>query len=278
MPTMREIQEFELSILEDVVTLCDKYHIKYYLSSGTLLGAVRHKGFIPWDNDIDIDMPIEDYRRFIKIAKKELPNRYFVQNYKTDPCYNDMYTKIRVNNTTSLPLIWKNLKIHWGMGIDIFPLIGIYKNPCLAKIQNKIFLLNRALLSKDLALATHDNTWMSSNLLRVLYRLPRRIRHLICEISEFFVFKSFKGSEQIAVVWQNLDLRYEKNIFLPVTKLEFENRNFTSPLNYDYVLTHLYGDYMTPPPIAERNGHEGIMGKIIYDLKQDYSYYQNGLE
>ena len=174
--------------------------------------------------------------------------------------------------------IWKNLKIHWGMGIDIFPLIGIYKNPCLAKIQNKIFLLNRALLSKDLALATHDNTWMSSNLLRVLYRLPRRIRHLICEISEFFVFKSFKGSEQIAVVWQNLDLRYEKNIFLPVTKLEFENRNFTSPLNYDYVLTHLYGDYMTPPPIAERNGHEGIMGKIIYDLKQDYSYYQNGLE
>lgn len=272
---MREIQEFEFSILIDVVALCEKYHIRYYLSSGTLLGAVRHKGFIPWDNDIDIDMPIKDYRLFLKVARKELPERYFVQNYTTDPCYNDMYTKIRVNNTTSLPVAWKNLKIHWGMGIDIFPLIGVYKNRGLAKVQAKLFSVNKALLSKDMALATCDNTWKHSSLLRILYLLPRRIRHLICKINELFIFKSFRTSDEIALVWQMLDLKYRKELYLPTTQLDFEDRKFTAPQNYDYILNQLYGDYMVPPPEPERNGHEGSLGKIIYDLECDYSIYQN---
>lgn len=275
MPSMREIQEFEFSILEDVTALCEKYHIKYYLSSGTLLGAVRHKGFIPWDNDIDIDIPVKDYRRFLKIARKELPERYFVQNYTTDPCYNDLYTKIRVNNTTSLPIIWKNLEIHWGMGIDIFPLIGVYKNHGLAKIQAKLFSVNKALVSKDMALATCDNTWKHSFLLRVLYFMPRKIRHLLCQISEKFVFKSFRTSDEIALVWQTLDLKYRKELYLPTTRLEFEGKYFMAPKNYDYILKQQYGDYMIPPPESERNGHEDFLGKIIYDLKCDYSIYQN---
>ena len=84
MPTLREIQLFELQMLKDVVKVCDDNNITYIISSGTLLGAVRYGGFIPWDDDIDIDMPLPDYKKFLKIAQRELGEKYFVQNYKTD--------------------------------------------------------------------------------------------------------------------------------------------------------------------------------------------------
>lgn len=77
MPTLREIQLFELQMLKDVVKVCDDNNITYIISSGTLLGAVRHGGFIPWDDGIDIDMPLSDYKKILKIAQRELGEKYF---------------------------------------------------------------------------------------------------------------------------------------------------------------------------------------------------------
>lgn len=140
MSTMREMQMCAFGILKEVARVCEKYDLTYYLDFGTLLGAVRHKGFIPWDNDIDIEMPIEDYRRFLKIAPREISGDFFIQTYRSDPGYNLLWTQVRANNTTSMPLMYKDWDIHWGVHIDIFPLVGvpdskIGKNSCPKELR-----------------------------------------------------------------------------------------------------------------------------------------------
>ena len=122
---LRELQLVEMSMLLDVVAICEKNKINYYLSSGTLLGAVRHKGFIPWDDDVDIEMPIQDYRKFLSIAQDSLGDDYFVQTFMTDPNYQFSYTHIRKNNTTYVKAHSINDNIHHGVWIDVFPLVPI---------------------------------------------------------------------------------------------------------------------------------------------------------
>ena len=128
MATLKEIQNCELQILKTVVDICERHNINYYLADGTLLGAVRHNGFIPWDDDIDIFMGYDDLKKFKKICKKELPNKYFFQDYETDPGANWIFTKIR-DNDTYMPEFGiersKDLTINEGIWIDIFPLLDV---------------------------------------------------------------------------------------------------------------------------------------------------------
>ena len=274
MSTLREVQLCGLEILKDVVEVCEKHKITYWLSYGTLLGAVRHQGFIPWDNDIDIEMPVEDYKQFLKIAPVELPKDLFLQTYFSDPGYNEMWAKVRRKGTTSLPVAWKNYHINLGIGIDIFPVVGLYKNGHMRRLQNKLLRINRALLSKEFAYATQQENWKQNWKDEFMYSIPMKIRHFICKLNEIIIFKKFKNSEKVSTVelgfTSNLDIQaYEER-----TTLLFEDKEFYVPNQFDYILTEIYGDYMTPPPVEERNGHEGSLGKIIYDCERDYSYYQ----
>ena len=125
MKDLATIQRNELIILKEIKRICDKHQITYYLSSGTLLGAIRHGGFIPWDDDIDIEMPLLDYRRFLKLCETELDNRFFLQNYKTDPNDHQAFTKIRMNNTTFMPVHHKHHHIHHGFWVDVFPVVKL---------------------------------------------------------------------------------------------------------------------------------------------------------
>lgn len=273
MSTIREVQLCGLEILRKVVEICQKHSITYYLAFGTLLGGVRHEGFIPWDNDIDIEMPIEDYKRFLRIAPKELGEDYFLQTYRSDPCYNEMWAKVRKNGTTSLPVAWKDYNIHFGIGIDIFPLVGIYDNPGLKKLQEKLLGINRAMLSKDFVMATGMN-WKTNTKIKLLFHLPLIIRHSLCDIFSLFIFKPFKGAHTVSAVWCHFTSRLDVNrAYSYSINLQFEHNSFNAPQNYDYILSAHYGDYMTPPPEEERNGHEGTLGSIIYDTKIDYRNY-----
>ena len=119
---LRQLQLCELEILDEFVRICEKHNLQYYLVGGTLLGAVRHQGFIPWDDDIDVAMPREDYDRFAKISVKELAPQYFYQCPETDPYYFLTYAKIRKNGTEVYEERFKNAKFHKGVFIDIFPL------------------------------------------------------------------------------------------------------------------------------------------------------------
>lgn len=121
--TVREIQLFKLGILEDIAAICDKHNIKYILHYGTLLGAIRHNGFIPWDEDIDIAMPWNDYKQFAEVLTKEYSDKYFAQNNWTEPKFPLLWTQIRVNGTTCMPAAYCDHDIHWGMCIDVFAAI-----------------------------------------------------------------------------------------------------------------------------------------------------------
>ena len=275
MSDLYDVQMCGYAILKDVTKLCDEHGLHYFLSSGTLLGAVRHKGFIPWDNDIDIEMPVEDYRKFLKLAPKYLDSNLFLQTYQSDHSYNEMWAKVRRSGTTSLPLVWKNLNMHWGIGIDIFPLVGVYQNAFLAKLQKKLLSIDRAMLSKEFVLATSKDA--INHKLRLLYLLPRGTRSLLCKLFERIIFKNFKKSKQVAMVYTNFCPYIKREAYDPIEYLQFECSTFSVPGNWDYVLKTYYGDYMTPPPESERNGHEGLLGKIIYDVNKGFQEYQQEL-
>ena len=121
---MNEIQKVELNLLKEFVKVCEKNNLRYFMVGGSALGCVRHKGFIPWDDDIDVAMPREDYEKFMKM-QDELPSYCFIQNYKTDPHYIYNYGKLRDSRTTFIESYYKYHRINHGVWIDIFPLDGI---------------------------------------------------------------------------------------------------------------------------------------------------------
>ena len=103
---MNQIQQHQLNMAKEVDRICKKYNLRYSIAGGTLLGAIRHQGFIPWDDDLDISMPREDYDKFIKIAQQELGKKYFLQTWDTDKNFVFPFAKIRENNT----LFRRNIK------------------------------------------------------------------------------------------------------------------------------------------------------------------------
>ena len=183
-----------------------------------------------------------------------------------------MWAKVRDNNTCSVPLIWKNLDIHWGIGIDIFPLVGSYQNKLLNKLQKKLHRVCRLLLAKDLLVAT-DSKELKNWKLRLLYRMPRLLRIGICRLLELYTFRRFDNSKNATTAFWHIDHLFNTKAYGTGVMKKFEDREYRIPENYDHILTQLYGDYMTPPPESERNGHEGSLGKIIYDCEKSYKEY-----
>ncbi len=124
----RKIQLIELEMLNEVDRICKKHGIRYYLCGGTLLGAVRHSGFIPWDDDLDIFFPRKDYIKFAEIAPKELPDTMFYQDWHNEFDYPYNFAKIRMNGTKFCQNEIQHLNMHQGIFIDIFPLDSVPVN------------------------------------------------------------------------------------------------------------------------------------------------------
>ena len=125
---MNELQKVEFDLLRYFIEICEKLNLNYFLVCGSALGAARHEGFIPWDDDMDVGMYREDYNKFMKLAPALLPEGIFLQNYKTDPKYPHVFAKLRNSNTTYIEKSAKDLDINHGIYIDIFPLDGYPEN------------------------------------------------------------------------------------------------------------------------------------------------------
>ena len=132
---LRRIKKIQLEILIQIDRICKKHKIHYSLYAGTMLGAVRHKGFIPWDDDLDICMLRNDYNKFLKVWKKENTNGYILQNKDIEPNFTQSFSKIRKDHTTFIQAEWEQGKYHTGIFVDIFPIDRIPKK----KIQRGLF-------------------------------------------------------------------------------------------------------------------------------------------
>lgn len=267
---LKELQKIELEILLEVDRLCKKHNIRYFLVSGTLLGAVRHKGFIPWDDDVDICMPIKDYYKFCKIAKKELDHNFFLQNFETD-FTNKWPAKIRKNGTTAIEKGFEKSIFHQGIWIDVFPLIGVNNDKeWIAKAYKKSDFSKNLLRKRQGAMKDFKTLPYDKKLLKFI---PFKLVRLVVRIIISTVFKSHEKFEFCTYLWGNAKIspRFKSDIFAEDCEVEFEGHMFPAPKRWDDYLKLVYGDYMTPPPPEKRNG--GCHTISIIDLKNNYTNY-----
>ena len=263
--TLREIQMLSLDILQDVHEFCVENHIKYTLQGGTLIGAIRHKGFIPWDDDVDIAMPRPDYERFIhtyrstkgyKLFSRELPDNDVYLAYAR-VC--DMVrTKVDYHN-----LIWN--KESTGVWIDVFPLDGVNENEKawmnrfqrirkFARIGNFLRYSHRPFsLNRDI---TTKLRWLKSKIYSLLYSFDVVDKHI--ELCKSVDFNQTQRYINCSLINYGLHECHNKSVLDEVILVPFEDKFFFAMAGYDEALTEKYGDYMQLPPVEEQiHGHGG---------------------
>jgi lipopolysaccharide cholinephosphotransferase len=269
--TLRKVQLVQLSIAKEIKRICDENNIEYFLDSGTLLGAVRHKGFIPWDDDMDIGMTRENYDKFIEVAKTKLSGEYFLQTWETDKNYPMPFAKIRKNNTLFVEDNFENAKIHQGIYVDIFP----YDYFPSSKRRQKRFWRKKNFLSamllmkcKSVKFKSNQNTFLKFILKLAMFTFIKFIvcfytkEHIVNKYSKLVCKYEEKGS---GLVYEQTQCYTFGHWVIPEecisgnVKMKFEDTYFSCPKNYDSYLTKIYGDYMTPPPEDKRScGHHII--------------------
>lgn len=263
---LKEIQKKELEILIEVDRVCKKLGLKYFLSSGTLIGTVRHKGFIPWDDDIDIMMPWKDYKKFLKYGQQEINSKFFIQSNFSDLWYRE-YSKVRMNGTTAIEKSYENINFHQGIWIDIFPIIGIKNNEKWIRKFNS-YIKFRNLFIQDLFF---DKTENLSLLLKIFKKIPLGIRRAVIKFMDTLFIKDPMKSEFIEYLWGfGVGRCFNKDLFTESIASDFEGYKFSIPKDYDKILKQIYGDYMQLPDEKDRKTTHSF---AILDLEKDYKEY-----
>jgi len=261
--TKEKLRSVELEILDEIVRICEKHDITYFLAYGTLLGAVRHDGFIPWDDDVDIAMPREEYERFKKVCvkKNELDGKYFLQNYETEPRYWHGISQIKVRKDGTLfeePEIVNLEDLHKGIFVDIFVLDHASKEKSILQdIQAVLFEVLQGMMWHKIVVASQDTSSLKHKLVGSIASLFK-VEHL-SKLQEKVV--SFNNDED-SRYYIHFGGRYghrkktiPKDVFHPPTKVEFEGESYNAPGDWDEYLTRIYGDYMELPPEDKRGSH-----------------------
>ena len=228
--------------------------LRYYLAYGTLLGAVRHKGFIPWDDDIDVTMPREDYERFAMLCDGGLPGSLRWQSYATEPEYPLWFGKLIRDDTTFKQSISQHLKISQSVSIDVFPLDGVARRRPEVLVQRAIVRVAR--LRLGVALKRDPGKRLLVQVLRVI---PRRI---VIAAGDAMA-RRYPSHTAARWLCGGGPYGYSRQSFPAAwfgrgTELVFEDMVVVGPVRWDEYLAHLYGDYRTPPPPNERVSHHGV--------------------
>lgn len=254
-PTLKEIQQSELEILKYFRDFCNENGLKYFITAGTLLGAVRHRGFIPWDDDVDVVMPRDDYDRFVKLMRKNKDKRFIFQSAKTDRNYPIYCPKLREKKyIVSEVLFGKALKYN-GCYIDILPLDKCPAEPRKARIFFDLnVFLTTALIKKINPEYPVGYTKKNIKKLHAIVRLlPRCVIRLLRELLR----RSVKGDMLCTVDGAHGYPHevYKREWFSEQVPIEFEGEIFSAPIGWDKLLKNMYGDYMELPNEDKRSGH-----------------------
>ena len=270
---LRELQLVELEMLHDFKIICEKYGLRYFLDYGNLLGAVRHGGFIPWDDDVDVTMPYSDYLKFLEIAQDELGEKYFLQTSDTDINYYRSYARIRKNNTTFVDEYQLQWDIHHGVWLDIFPLVEI--NPGMEfKIKRILMQLSNYILM-DNFFQIHIDEFEQKlgkcgvKLVTLFHKIPRNVRVRLKKWLQHPIYAA-RNKKGLTNVWMAISRYYPSEMYAGSCKLLYEGEEFDVPTPYKQKLEIDYGDYMKLPPEDKRKGHGG---NPIIDLQNNYTQY-----
>lgn len=266
--SLREIQAVQLGILRECTAICERHGLTYFLAQGTLLGAVRYGGFIPWDDDIDIIMPANDLKKFSKYFKAEAPEDLFLENYHTEEHCPYPWTKIRKHNTASIPVKYKDMPVHWGICIDIFPYYPI-NGSRLGRLSARLcFKTAKKMLGTFMTPYENDADMIS----RAIAVIPGSFRRKAADAALRLLSRHNSGGEYVlALCKDGKILKCEWLTGGEEKRLVFEGETFRVPSDYDAFLTEMFGDYMTPPPENEQGGHDLKIGDIIWDCEKSYT-------
>ncbi len=273
---LKKIWAIEIDLYLQFARICEQYEIKYQIFGGSLLGAIRHSGFIPWDDDLDVAMTREEFRKFISVAQGKLQYPYFLQTALTDRKYFCSYARLRNSETTGVIEWFSSSEYNNGIYLDIYVLDGRAKSPLANLLQNKLRWLVEKLI---MATASPENT---SKNVRKFYRLIRPIASLIPYETRVKWYEAIMSMYNInPTSWnQNThgDYKYKYGItdeqWRNTCRVPFEWFDVPAPKDFVGVLTAIYGDYMKMPSVSERGKwHEGL---VLFEPEIPYLKYCKG--
>lgn len=273
----KRLQEINYQIYLDVFSLCRKHNLQISLSGGSVLGSVRHKGFIPWDDDIDVMMPRKDFNAFMKIFKDELGDKYYMAC--PDARYSDQYNyiiKVIDKDSVCADLFEKQKLFHQGIAVDILPIDYVPNNPILYGLKGYMSILLLFILNSNMMYICNTNLVkkiFTQTLASSLYFYFRIVVGFFASIIPYHKWcRIYNDAVSGIVCSKRVSIPCGRNhyfketqlaeVFYPFREAIFEKNTAFIPNDYDTYLRPLYGeDYMNLPPIEKRERH--LCSKLI---------------
>ena len=262
------LHQVDLDIVKELVAICEKHGLSYYMLGGTMLGAVRHRGFIPWDDDVDIGIPRDDYEKFLMVAQKELSSHLKLVNYRTDPEYQYYITRILDTETKVEEVRINNKNRYTHASIDVFPIDGTPNNVIMRSVYYFRVLYHRALMSlcyKDSIDRERHRGKIEMVFLWVMERLP--IEKITTpykqkeKIDTLLRKQKIQGAKYIGNIMGAYRIKeivpaefYGKGKMYPFEDIELRGMELA-----DEYLKYTYGNYMQLPPEDKRKTHFKIL-------------------
>lgn len=269
---LEKLHAEQIKILNEFDRICTKYNLTYFLVGGTLLGAVRHKGFIPWDDDLDVSMPREDYEKLIKVCQQDLQNDFYIDYYNNNKSYYKPFAKMKLRGTTFIEKDTQNVASNQEIWVDIFPLDYLKDDKKAQKQKYYIDKIHNIALTKGkvnvrlskikkLIVNVFFGVYSNSTLIKIIEKIMKR-QNKIFDKKYYVNFGSQYGIKKQTHLIEK---------YYPIKKIDFEGKKYNVPNDYDYVLKKIYGNnYMELPPIEKRVTHNPV--KIVFSDGEEVTF------
>ena len=271
--TLQEIQQVERGLLCAFIDVCNKFNLRWFLIAGSCLGAVRHQGIIPWDDDIDVAMPRDDYETFLKCAQDHLPEHIFLQTYVTDPAYIRNIAKLRHSNTTFIEASVKNYRMNHGIWLDVCPMDG-YKDLS----GNFTYRACKNMLSQTHTMRAYPKGSperkrlgsLPNRLIRAWVRTPE---NALRRLDALYRAREYDTSDTVVNycgAWGGKDIM-PRDVFGDGRVAVFDGIEVIIPARAEEYLARVYGDNFMELPPEEKRG--SLHYDYVIDASKPYTEY-----